>query len=69
MNSRNLQIQGAKSIGLPQDWSHMLRLILATFRIEEIEEKLLKSWNKKLCQKYLRESQKRETWQHKVGED
>jgi hypothetical protein len=47
MNSQNLQIKGTKAIGLLQDWSHMLRLILATFSMEEIEEKLLRSQNQK----------------------
>jgi hypothetical protein len=42
MNSQNLQIEGANAIRLPQNWGHMLRLILATFPIEEIEEKLFK---------------------------
>jgi hypothetical protein len=38
MNSRNLQIKGAKAIGLPPDWGHMLRLILATFAMEDIKK-------------------------------
>ncbi len=53
MNSRNLQIEGAKAIRLPQDWGHMLRLILTTFPIEEIEERLFKSQEQKSGQKYL----------------
>jgi hypothetical protein len=61
MNSRNLQIKGAKAIGLPQDCGHMLRLVLATFPMEEIEEKLLKSRNRESGQKYLQKSQKRKT--------
>jgi hypothetical protein len=69
MNSQNLQSKGAKAIGLPQDWGHMLRLILASFPMEKIEEKLLKSWNQKSGQKYLWKSWKRKTWQHKVGDD
>ncbi len=47
MNSQNLQIKGAKAIRLPQDWGHMLRLILATFPMEEIEERLFKSQEQK----------------------
>jgi hypothetical protein len=43
MNSRNLQIDGAKAIRFPQDWGHMLRLILTTYPMEEIEERLFKS--------------------------
>jgi hypothetical protein len=69
MNSQNLQIKGAKAIGLPQDWGHMFRLILATFSMEEIEGKLIKSWNQKSVQKYLWKSWKRKTRQHKVGDD
>ncbi len=42
MNSWNLQIKDAKVIRLPQDWGHMLKLILATFSTEEIEERLFK---------------------------
>jgi hypothetical protein len=53
MNSQNLQIKGAKAIGLPQDWGHMLRLALGTFPTYEIEEKLLISQNRVLVQKYL----------------
>jgi hypothetical protein len=69
MNSRNLQIKGAKAIELLQDWAHMLSLILATFPMEKIEEKLLKLWNRKSGQKYLWKSRKRKTWQHNVGDD
>ena len=58
MNSRNLQIEGAKAIELPQDWDHMLRLILATFPTKEIEENLLKTLERKSGQKYLQKSQK-----------
>jgi hypothetical protein len=46
MNSWNLHIEGAKAIRLPQDSGHMLRLIVATFLMEEIEEVLFKSKNK-----------------------
>jgi hypothetical protein len=59
MNSQNLQIKGAKAIGLPQHWGHMLSLILATFPMEETKEKFLKSWNRKLGQKYLQKSWKK----------
>jgi hypothetical protein len=51
MNSQNLKIEGTKAIILPQDWGHMLRLILATFPMEEIEERLFKSHEQKLGQK------------------
>jgi hypothetical protein len=47
MNSRHLQIDGAKSIRLLQDLGHILRLILATFPMEEIEG-LFKSQQRKL---------------------
>jgi hypothetical protein len=53
MNSWNLQIEGAKAIRLPQDWGHMLRLILATFPTEEIEAWLFKSQERKSGKKYL----------------
>jgi hypothetical protein len=43
MNLQNLQIEGAKAIRLPQDWWHVLSLVLATFPMEEIEERLFKS--------------------------
>jgi hypothetical protein len=43
MNSQNLQIKSAKAIRLPQDWEHMLRLILAIFPMEEIKVRLFKS--------------------------
>jgi hypothetical protein len=52
MNSRHLQIDGAKSIRLLQDLGHILRLILATFPMEEIEG-LFKSQQRKLAKKYL----------------
>jgi hypothetical protein len=58
MNSWNLQIKGDKAIRLPQDWGHMLRLILATFPMEEIKERLFKSQERKSAQKYLRKSRK-----------
>jgi hypothetical protein len=38
MNKRNIQIEAAKAIRLPQDGGHMLRLILETFLMEEIED-------------------------------
>jgi hypothetical protein len=69
MNSWNLEIECPKSIRLPQDWGHLFRLILATFPMEEIKEKLLTSWNKKSGQKYLRKSLNRKTWQHKEGDN
>jgi hypothetical protein len=53
MNSQNLQIDGAKAISLPQNWGCMLRLILATFPMEEIEERLFKAQERKSGQKYL----------------
>jgi hypothetical protein len=53
MNSRNGQIEGAKAIILPQDWGHIVKLILAIFPTEEIEERLLKSKERKSGQKYL----------------
>jgi hypothetical protein len=53
MNTQNIQIEGAKAIILPQDWGHMLRLILATFPTKEIEERLFNSQKQKSCQKYL----------------
>jgi hypothetical protein len=65
MNSRNLQIDGAKVIRLHQDWGHMLRLILATFPTEEIEARLFKSQEWKLGQK----SRKWKIFQHKIGDD
>jgi hypothetical protein len=39
----------------------MMRLTLAPRSMEGIEEKLLKSWDKKLGQKYLQKSRKRKT--------
>jgi hypothetical protein len=54
MNSQNLQIKNAKAIRLPQDWGHVLRLILPTFPTEEIEARLFKSQEQKSGQKYLR---------------
>jgi hypothetical protein len=53
MNSQNLQIESAKVIRLPQDLGHMLRLILATFPMEEIKARLFKSQKRKSAQKYL----------------
>jgi hypothetical protein len=53
MYSWNLQIEGANAIRLPQDLGHMLRLILVTFSMEEIEERLFKSQERKSGQKYL----------------
>jgi hypothetical protein len=47
----------------------MIRLILAPKSTEGIEEKLLKSWSKKLGQKYLQKSQKWKTLQLKIGDD
>jgi hypothetical protein len=64
MNSRNLQIDGTKGIRLPQDQGHMWRLILATFPMEEIEERLFNSQEPKLGQKCLRKSRKWKTFQH-----
>jgi hypothetical protein len=64
MNSQNLQIEGAKAIILSHDWGHMLGLILATFLIEEIEERLFKSQERKSGQKYLWKSRKWKTFQH-----
>jgi hypothetical protein len=58
MNSQNLQIEGAKAIRLPQDWGHMVGLILAKFSKEEIEERLFKSQERKSGQKYLQKSRK-----------
>jgi hypothetical protein len=69
MNSWNHQIEGAKAIRLPQDWGHMLRLILATFPTEEIEARLFKSQERKLCQKYLWKSRKWKIFQHKIWDD
>jgi hypothetical protein len=69
MNSRNLQIKGAKAIWLPQGWGPMLRLILATFPMEEIKERLFKSQERKLGQKYLQKSRKWKIFQHKIGDD
>jgi hypothetical protein len=43
MNSQNLQIECAKAIRLPQDWGHVLRLVLATFPIEQFKERHFKS--------------------------
>jgi hypothetical protein len=63
MNSRHLQIDGAKSIRLLQDLGHILRLILATFPMEEIEG-LFKSQQRKLTQKYLWTSRKWKIFQH-----
>jgi hypothetical protein len=64
MNSQNLQIKGAKAIRLPQDWGHMLRLILTTFLMEEVEERLFKSQERKSGKKYLWKSRKWKTFQH-----
>jgi hypothetical protein len=58
MNSRNLQIEGANTIRLPQDWGHMLKLILATFPTEEIKERLFKLQGQKSGQKYLQKLRK-----------
>jgi hypothetical protein len=58
MNSWILQIEGAKAIRLPQHWGHILRLILATFPMDEIEERFFKSQERKSSQKYLRKSRK-----------
>jgi hypothetical protein len=69
MNSQNLQIEGAKVIRLPQDWGHMLRLILATFVMEEIEAKLFKSQEPKSDQKYFWKSRKWKIFQYKIGDD
>ena len=69
MNSRNLQIKVAKAIRLTQDWGHMLRLILATFPMEEIEARLFKSQEQKSGQKYLWKSRKWKIFQHKIGDD
>ncbi len=69
MNSRNLQIKGAKAIRLPQHWGHMLRLILATFPMKEIKERLFKSQELKSGQKYLWKSRKLKIFQHKIGDD
>jgi hypothetical protein len=46
-----------------------MRLILAPKPIEEIDEKLLKSWDQNSGQKYLWKSQKWKTLQHKIGDD
>jgi hypothetical protein len=64
MNSWNIQIKGAKTIILPQDWGHMLRLILAIFSIKEIEERHLKLQEWKPGQKYLWKSRKWKIFQH-----
>jgi hypothetical protein len=64
MNSQNLQIEGAKAIRLPQDWGHILRLILVTFSTEEIEERIFKSQEQKSGQKYLQKLRKWKTFQH-----
>jgi hypothetical protein len=64
MNSWDLQIEGAKAIRLSQDWGHMLRLILATFSMEEIEERLFKSQEWKSGEKYLQKSSKWRIFQH-----
>jgi hypothetical protein len=69
MNLLNLQIECPKSISLPQDWGHMLRLILATFPIEEIKARLFRSQEWNLSQKYLRKSRKWKTFQHKISDD
>jgi hypothetical protein len=68
MNSQNLQIECAKAIRLPQDWGHMLRLILATFPTEEIEAGLFKSQAWKSGQKYLQKLRKK-SFQHRIGDD
>jgi hypothetical protein len=47
----------------------MMRLILAPKYIEEIEEKLLKSQDQKLGQKYLWKSWKWKTLELKEGDD
>jgi hypothetical protein len=64
MNSRNLQIEGANVIRLSQDWGHMLRLILPTFPMEEIEERFFKSQEQKSDQKYLLKSRNWKIFQH-----
>jgi hypothetical protein len=66
MNSWNLQIEGVEAVRLPQDWGHMLRFVLATFHIEEIEERLFKSQEGKSGQKYL---WKWKTFHHKIVDD
>jgi hypothetical protein len=46
-----------------------MRLILAPKPTEEINEKLLKSWDRKSGQKYLQKSQKWKIFQHKIRDD
>jgi hypothetical protein len=43
--------------------------MLATFRMEEIEERLFKSQECKSDQKYLQNSRKWKTFQHKISDD
>jgi hypothetical protein len=69
MNSQNFQIECAKAIRLPQDWGHILWLILATFPMEEIKERLFNSQERKSGQKYLQKSRKWKIFQHKIGDD
>jgi hypothetical protein len=47
----------------------MLRLILATFPMKEIKERLFKSQELKSGQKYLWKSRKLKIFQHKIGDD
>jgi hypothetical protein len=46
------QIEGARAMDSFQDWRKMMRLNLAPKPTKGIEEKLLKSWDQELGQKY-----------------
>jgi hypothetical protein len=46
------QIKGARAMDSFQDWRCVMRLVLACKPMEGIEEKLLKSRNRKSGQKY-----------------
>jgi hypothetical protein len=48
------QIEGARAMDSFQDWRKMMRLNLAPKPTKGIEEKLLKSWDQELGQKYAK---------------